>query len=191
MARLWVFMVLLPVGLSSVLLQSTSAGEEEATRPSPDRSVADNASDSVSQATEASQKWFITVLTRKDCTVCQQMISAFAEHPKLRELANTEDHRSSWANWNVVTMDDRKQSARFRAPYSDLTIKGYPTLLIQPPASGRYGSAHTVVLQKTGYDGNAQKLAQQIKTSIERYAATADQGMRSEAIANRKSTSPR
>ena len=174
MARLCVLPALLLITWFSVLAQAADIGEG---------AIAE------SQATDASNKWFITVLVQKDCRICDRMISAFAAHPDLQIFVNTDDPRKSWANWNVCSMDDPKQAARFSPPYSDLKIKGYPTLLVQPPANGKYGSAQTIVMQKTGYDGNASKLAQQLKTSIERYAATAERTASSDAIANRKSGS--
>jgi hypothetical protein len=144
-----------------------------------------------SDTVDASEKWFITVLVRRDCRICDRMVSDFAQHPHLRPLVNALDHQQSWANFNVCHMDDPTQAARFKHPNSDLTIKGYPTLLVQPPTSGKYGSAQTIVLQKTGYDGNASKFADQLMKSIVRYASAIEQKTTSEAIANRKPASTR
>ena len=189
MVRLVAFTMLLAVCWCSVLEKKTTADESDVAVPSPDRSAANIPPVSAADVADASQKWFITVLVGKDCRFCTRMLSDFAGHPDLRVFVHTEDHRKSWANWNVCSMDDPKQAARFKPPHSDLKIKGYPTLLVQPPTSGTYGSAHTIVLQKTGYDGDASKLAQQLKTSIQRYAAAAGRSTSPEAIANRTSAS--
>jgi hypothetical protein len=118
-------------------------------------------------------KWYVTLLTRHGCAYCDRLERDFAEHPALKAFANTDDRKTSWSNFNVCSMDDPAQSHRFIAPQSDIRIKGYPTLLVQPPSNGRYGSSQTIVLQKTGYDGNARKLAAQLRQSINQYAANA------------------
>ncbi len=126
-------------------------------------------------ASADADKWYITLLTRHGCAHCYRLERDFAEHPALKAFASTSDRKKSWSNFNVCSMDDPVQARRFMAPQSDIRIKGYPTLLVQPPSNGKYGPNQTIVLQKTGYNGNAQKLAAQLRQSINQYATNAGQ----------------
>lgn len=53
--------------------------------------------------------------------------------------------------------------------WSGIKVADYPTLLLQPPRSGQWGPPDTVINQRTGYDGNAAKLAEWIRASIGKY----------------------
>lgn len=54
--------------------------------------------------------------------------------------------------------------------WSGIKVVGYPTLLLQPPRNGQWGSPATVINQRTGYDGDPAKLAEWIRASIAKYA---------------------
>jgi hypothetical protein len=118
-----------------------------------------------------SHKWYITVLTTKGCQACEILKRDFEEHPDLRAFVNVKDYKQSWSHFNFYSMDDATQNWRFKPPKSDLAIKGFPTLIVQPPFNGRYGKSSTIVMQKTGYDGDARKLARQMSHAIKTYVA--------------------
>jgi thioredoxin-related protein len=122
-------------------------------------------------ATEDSSKWFITLLIADGCPHCERLRRDFAQHPQLKAIVDTGARQKSWAHWNVCAMEDSVQSRRFKATHSSVKIQGYPTLLVQPPRNGQYGNSQAIVLQKTGYDGDAPKLARQLSSSIERHKA--------------------
>ena len=112
-----------------------------------------------------SHKWFISVLAARNCRYCDHLKRDFATSPHLKPFVDTEDHTQSWAHFNVYLSDDETQAWRFK----DIKVTGYPTLIIQPPRNGRFGDPKVVVLQKTGYDGDAKKLADTIRTGISSY----------------------
>jgi hypothetical protein len=140
--------------------------------------------------TRDSGKWYITLLTRNGCPHCEQLKRDFGLHPLLKVFVDTETRNTSWAHWNICDMDDPSQAWRFKAPHSNVTIRGYPTLLIQPPLNGKYGDTKAIVFQKTGYDGDALKLARLLSESIERHQARAssDTSSSTDPIARRRSS---
>ena len=115
-----------------------------------------------------SHKWFVTVITTRNCKYCDNLKRDFATSSHLKPFVDTEDHTQSWAHFNVYQSEDQSQAWRFK----DIKVGGYPTLIIQPPRNGRFGEPKTVVLQKTGYDGDAKKLADSIRAGISTYLRT-------------------
>ena len=118
-----------------------------------------------------SYKWFISVVTTQNCQYCESLKRDFSASPHLRPFVNPEDHQQSWAHFNVYSINDATQRWRWEG----IQLGGYPTLIIQPPRDGRYGDPKTLVWQKTGYDGDPQKLAGEIRNAIVRYVAHYDQ----------------
>ena len=84
----------------------------------------------------------------------------------LKALADPHDPKKSWSHFNVYDAQDRSQSFRFEK----IRIAAYPTILVQPPRSKKYGEPSTVVFQGT-YGGDPRKLATEITTAIRRYLA--------------------
>lgn len=111
-------------------------------------------------------KWFISVLTMQGCAPCVKLKADWASSPWLLALADPNDPKKSWAHYNVYAREDQSQAFRFR----NLQIEAYPTILVQPPRSKRYGDPTTVVFQGT-YGGDPEKLARQITTAIRQYVA--------------------
>ena len=111
-------------------------------------------------------KWFISVVTMQGCTACVQLKSEWTTSPWLLALADPGDPKKSWAHYNVYAREDQSQAFRFR----NLQIDAYPTILVQPPRSGRFGDPKTVVFQGT-YGGDPEKLARQITDAIRQYVA--------------------
>lgn len=67
---------------------------------------------------------------------------------------------------NVYAREDQSQAFRFQK----LNVEAYPTIIVQPPLSKRYGDPATVVFQGT-YGGDPEKLARQITEAIRQYIA--------------------
>ncbi len=111
-------------------------------------------------------KWFISVVTMKGCPSCEQLKKDWSTSAALLALANPADPKQSWAQYNVYDKDDRSQKFRFES----LKITSYPTILVQPPRSGKYGDPATVVFQG-GYKSDPDKLAQAIAQSIRDYVS--------------------
>ncbi|MDX1961827.1 MAG: hypothetical protein SFX18_01660 [Pirellulales bacterium] len=111
-------------------------------------------------------KWFITVIKQDNCPPCQQLLTDLSQDPRLLAFVQPAKPPESWAHFNVYAREDETQAWR----WEKIRLRGYPTLLVQPPRNGRYGPAATVVLQKTGYGGDAAALARQLRTAITDYA---------------------
>lgn len=112
-----------------------------------------------------SHKWFISVLTARNCRHCDNLKRDFASSEHLKPFVDVDDHARSWAHFNVYASEDATQAWRFK----DIKVMGYPTIIVQPPRNGRFGDAKTVVIQKTGYDGDAKKLAEAIRSGVGLY----------------------
>lgn len=111
-------------------------------------------------------KWFISVLTMQGCTACVKLKSEWTTSPWLLALADPSEPKKSWAHYNAYAREDQSQAFRF----SNLQIEAYPTILVQPPRSGRYGDPKTIVFQGA-YGGDPEKLARQITEAIRQYVA--------------------
>ena len=115
-------------------------------------------------------KWFISLMSTRSCVPCIQLKQAFGTDPWLKALADPNDPKKSWSHFNVYDAQDRSQAFRFEK----LKIEAYPTIVVQPPRSKKYGDPSTVVFQGT-YGGDPKKLATEITTAIRRYLAKLDQ----------------
>jgi hypothetical protein len=111
-------------------------------------------------------KWFLSVYTMQGCAPCQQLKSDWATSPWLLALADPNDSKKSWAHYNVFSREDQSQAFRIEK----LQIEAFPTIVVQPPRSGRYGDPQTVVYQGT-YGGDPEKLARQITAAIRLYVS--------------------
>jgi len=120
-----------------------------------------------------SDKWFISVLTMQGCAPCAKLKTDWESSPWLRALADPHDPKKSWAHYAVYNREDKSQAFRF----AGLNVKSYPTIIVQPPRSGRYGEPATVVYQ-SGYGGDPEKLARQITAAVRQYVKTLDGGAR-------------
>jgi hypothetical protein len=112
-------------------------------------------------------KWFVTVLTTKDCSACDQLKRDWASSPWLQALAKPGDPAGSWAHYSVYDKNDPTQAFRWKA----IKVTSFPTIIVQPPRSGIYGSPATVVYQDV-YRGDPKLQAQSITTAIRRYIGT-------------------
>lgn len=111
-------------------------------------------------------KWFITVLSMKGCPACERLKREFQSDASLRALANPADPKQSWSHYNVYQREDKSQAWRFAA----LKVTTFPTILVQPPRSGRYGDPGVVVYQAP-YGGSPEKLAREITSTIRQYVS--------------------
>jgi hypothetical protein len=111
-------------------------------------------------------KWFISVLTTRGCSGCELLKQQWAKDPWLLALANPNDPKQSWAHYNVYDASDKSQEFRF----DNVKASVYPTILVQPPRTGRYGDPSTIVFQGV-YENDPEKLARGITTAIRKYVA--------------------
>lgn len=111
-------------------------------------------------------KWFISVYTMQGCSGCERLKRDWAASEWLQALAQPGQPKQSWSHYNVYLREDESQTWRLQ----NLKITAFPTVVVQPPRSGRYGDAKTVVFQRT-YSGNPKELAQQITRAIRLYVS--------------------
>jgi hypothetical protein len=111
-------------------------------------------------------KWFISVLTTRGCSGCELLKQQWAKDPWLLALANPNDPKQSWAHYNVYDASDKSQDFRF----DNVKVSIYPTVLVQPPRTGRYGDPSTIVFQGV-YENDPEKFARRITTAIRKYVA--------------------
>jgi len=117
-----------------------------------------------------SHKWSISVITSPGCAACNKLQADWKTSTYLLAFANPEDAKQSWAHYRVYRSDDVPQGWRWKA----IRIASYPTILVQPPRNRRYGDPATVVMQVTGYDGDAKQLATAMSSAIRKYVEIAD-----------------
>ena len=109
-------------------------------------------------------RWFLSVVTTRGCKACEQLKQEWIKNAWLLALANPTDPKQSWAHYNVYLHGDQSQSFRF----DKVQITGYPTIILQPPRSGKYGDPKTVVFQGV-YGGDPQELAEGVTKAIRQY----------------------
>jgi|GEM_PF-1368669 len=118
-----------------------------------------------------SHKWFISVLTQPHCEPCKKLLANLTADERLRAFVNTTEPARSWSHYHVYSSADEAQRWRWK----NISLRGYPTVLIQPPRNGKYGDPATVVLQKTGYDGDPRRLADQFRAAIQTYVKSLEE----------------
>jgi hypothetical protein len=109
-------------------------------------------------------KWFVTVVGSRSCAACVKLKQAWETDPWLLAFANPNDAKKSWSHFTYYTIEDESQSWRF----AKLQFKAYPTILVQPPRSGKFGDPSLVVFMQV-YGGSSEKLAKDITAAIRRY----------------------
>lgn len=119
-----------------------------------------------------SHKWYITVITRRGCGACERLLADFARDPELRAFADPNEYTQSWAHYNVFAAEDQTQKWR----WAKIRVDSYPTIILQPPLNRKFGDPKTVVMQKSGYDGNAASLANEIRAALKYYVQRLQDG---------------
>lgn len=112
------------------------------------------------------EKWFVSVLTTRGCGACEVLKREWEKNPALLALANPKDAKQSWAHWGVYDLTDESQQFRFQ----NIKVSAFPTILVQPPRTGRFGDPATVVFQGK-YGGDPDQLARDITDAIRQYVA--------------------
>jgi hypothetical protein len=140
------------------LVQHVGAGPRSAEADRTIEALAPPASDA--------DKWFISVVTTRGCAACAQLARDWTRDPWLLALADPRDPARSWAHYNTYLHEDRSQAFRFE----NVRLTAFPTVLVQPPRSGKFGDPRTVVYQGV-YGGDPKQLAQAITTAIRRYVS--------------------
>lgn len=139
-------------------------------------STADKFAEVMTVPEDDSHKWFISIITSPNCAACDKLKADWKTSTYLLAFANPDDAKQSWAHYRVYRSDDPTQGWRWKA----IRIASYPTILIQPPRNRRFGDPGTVVMQVTGYDGDAKQLATAMSAAIRKYVEKVTQPNRTD-----------
>jgi hypothetical protein len=121
--------------------------------------------------------WFMYVIGRKNCLACDTLKSQWEIDPTLRAYAIPDNPKESWAHYTFYDYNDPLQSWRWTKSPSNpnaIEIKAFPTIIVQPPRSGRYGNPSTVVFQYV-YEGDPNTFAEKVNSAIKHYLAVLQQ----------------
>jgi hypothetical protein len=113
------------------------------------------------------QRWYITLICSKGCAPCERLKQDFFRSPDLMAFVSAPDEAKAWAHFNVFMAEDTTQQWRLSA----YKVTAYPTVIVQTPRDGSWGPKGTVIYQQSGYDGDAKKLAGNMRTALRAYAA--------------------
>lgn len=122
-------------------------------------------------------KWYLSVITQKGCQPCKQLLKDWESNQTLRAYAVPESAKDSWSHFTVYDYDDPLQSWRWKQSAKNpnpIKISAFPTIIVQPPRSGKYGKPSTVVL-KYVWEGSPEKLHTAINGAIKAYVAKLEQ----------------
>ena len=114
-------------------------------------------------------KWFISVLSIDGCAACERLKAQWRTDQYLQALAHPGEPAKSWANYSEYNLSTRQDKEHFSA----IKVRTFPTIIVQPPKSGKYGSPATVVFQGTP-EGSPQDLVERIKDAVRKFAASKD-----------------
>lgn len=121
-----------------------------------------------------SHKWFISLITTRNCAYCEKLQADWRTSRYLLAFANPTDAKQSWSHFNVYRADDPTQAWRWK----NVKIGSYPTIIVQPPRNRQFGDPGTVVMQRSGYDGDPEQLANAMSSAIRQYVAKYTETMR-------------
>lgn len=109
-------------------------------------------------------KWFVSVIGAKGCQACAALKQAWRSDPWLLAYARPDDPKGSWAHFNEYLREDQSQAFR----WGEIQVTAFPTVIVQPPRSGKFGDSRTVVFQDV-YRGDPAQLADSMREAIQRY----------------------
>lgn len=116
-----------------------------------------------------SGKWYLTVVTMRDCPACEKLKHDFLHNKHLQAWVNVEDPSRSTMHYQVRRLEDPTQKDWLHAIEPQLRKGGFPALVIQPPRSGEYGKSATTVAILHGYNGDAEALTDRMRRAIVTY----------------------
>jgi hypothetical protein len=113
-------------------------------------------------------KWTIYNVSSKNCGPCEKLKKDFRNSQHLASLVNVQDHTKSWAHYQEFEIENQLQNWRF----SNVKFEGFPTIIVEPPRSGRCGSPSNFI-KLTGYNGDDKTLLTVIRSEIRKHSAMA------------------
>lgn len=101
-------------------------------------------------------RFTIEVYSQSGCAYCVQL----ARDLKGQQLKPIAD----WANVKTITL------AKDSATFAQNSVRTTPTIIVRPPAKGTFGDSAATAFRVDGYDGNARKLAGEMRVALAKWA---------------------
>ena len=121
-----------------------------------------------------SDKWWVTVVTAGAASsdkakAASKLLIDDIHQLKFREWVKPDDPANSWAHYQERREDDPLQKDWIDPIRQRLAAVGLPAVVIQPPASGKYGKNSTIVAVIGSYNGNPEQFCQLIQQRVKAY----------------------
>lgn len=118
-------------------------------------------------------KWFISVigLKDKDCPACAKLHKQWETSEILRAYAVPESPKDSWAHFTWYDYNDPYQKWRWTKSEKNpnaLRIDAFPTIVVQPPRSGKFGNPK-IIVYKAVYQGDPRQFHDDLNASLHSY----------------------
>lgn len=114
-------------------------------------------------------KWYVTLVTTTPCAPCERLKFDIKNSPVLKAWVNVDSPKDSQVHYQARSVTDPTQAAWLASLKDRLEAGGFPAIVIQPPRSGEYGKAETVVGMIHGYDGNPKTLVASLSNKVKAY----------------------
>lgn len=115
-----------------------------------------------------SYMWHVSVWHIPGCQPCKSLMADFRDAQALLAFVSAPQNGTAWAHYHEFDGSDETQKFRREA----FKIKSYPTVIIQVPRNGSWGTPGTVVFWREGYE-TPEKLASEMSAALKKYAAWA------------------
>jgi thioredoxin-related protein len=137
--------------------------------------------------TDDSNKWFFSVISSRNCESCRKLKRDLRTSDEVKPWLDVNNHRDSHVHYHEFTIEDQSQDWRF----AKVKFESFPTIIIQPPLSGRYGDPKNYLRPIVGYNGNSKELADTIRDRLREYLENLDGKQISRGIIRRNQTDNR
>ena len=91
------------------------------------------------------EKWFVTLIIKSGSIESEKMRSMLASDPEIRAWVDAGDSQRSTTHYQVRNVDDVTQADWLLGLRPAIARSGLPLVVLQPPRSGKFGDAKTIV----------------------------------------------
>ena len=91
------------------------------------------------------EKWFVTLIIKSGSIESEKMRSMLASDPDIRAWVDAGDSQRSTTHYQVRNVDDVTQADWLAGLRPAIARSGLPLVVLQPPRSGKFGDAKTIV----------------------------------------------
>lgn len=135
-------------------------------------SEADAVIEALAPPASDADKWYVTLVVQPNCPPCERLKADLISSPALKAWVDVQSPKDSHVHYQARNVSDATQAGWLVSLKERLDEGGFPAIVIQPPRSGEYGDAKTVVAMIHGYDGNAKALVAKLRDKVAAYVKT-------------------